>query len=219
MIRFSDIRCPTKLKKIYKTWKGKEFSILDVGCGKEFVQDVKKWFPKAKYYGLDKEKGFYDSTKMDGFFHVDLEKNDLKSLENSTFDVIICSHVIEHLSNGLLFLEKLIQDHLKSGGTIYVEFPSVHSLSLWSAKGTLQFCDDPTHIRVYDTKEIANLFLQNHIKVLRSGKARDWLRMVLFPLTIPIQMYSLFKTGQMRISFGLWDITGFAEYVYGKKCE
>ena len=213
---FSKFRCPTTLRKLYPGWKGRSFTLLDVGCGNHFAQKVKLWFPQALYFGLDREVYDNDLSLMEKFFQADLTRSDLSFLENDFFDVIICSHVIEHLPNGLEVIDRL-SSKLKKGGEIYIEFPSPKSLSLWSAEGTLNFCDDPTHVRVYDIKEIANTLLQNKVTVLRAGKARDLLRTLLFPISLPLQLFYLFKHGKIKVKFALWDVTGFADYVHGKK--
>jgi 2-polyprenyl-3-methyl-5-hydroxy-6-metoxy-1,4-benzoquinol methylase len=207
------------LRKFYRQWKNKSFTLLDVGCGNHSVKKIKFWFPKASYFGLDRELYNIDKNDialMEKFLLIDLTKDSLTTLEDNFFDVIIMSHVIEHLPNGDEVLQTLLQK-LKSGGEIYIEFPSTKSLSLWSAQGTLNFCDDPTHIRIYDIKEIANILLKNRVKVIRAGIARDLLRTILFPLTIPMQLYSLLKHKKLKVQFALWDFTGFGNYVYGKK--
>ena len=62
---------------------------------------------------------------------------------------------------------------LKPGGSIFVEYPSVRSLSLPSMPGTLNFCDDHSHVRVYDLKEVANVLLANGMLITKAGTRRD----------------------------------------------
>ena len=64
-------------------------------------------------------------------------------LADNHYDLIILSHVIEHINNGLDVVERLSKK-LKFGGHIYIEYPSLKSLQLPSAQGSLHFCDDDT---------------------------------------------------------------------------
>jgi SAM-dependent methyltransferase len=212
-IYFRKLRFPTIRKALYKKWKdSKDCNILDVGCGSISIKRIKGWFPNAHYYELDIDIPT-SSNAMDKFYHVDLLKDDLSSIPNNHFNIIILSHVIEHLPNGLEIIEKLIKK-LKINGDIYIEFPSTKSLSLWSADGTLNFCDDHSHVRVYDIKEIANLLLKNNVTITKAGTAREWLKIFILPLLLPYHLLYFFKTGRLTSKF-LWDITGFASYIHG----
>jgi 2-polyprenyl-3-methyl-5-hydroxy-6-metoxy-1,4-benzoquinol methylase len=218
MQTLSHIRCPTKLRYLYRDFKNKKFNILDIGCGNNSPTLFKKWFPKANYFGID--KSIYNNTKKDleimqEFYQLDLTKLSFDSIEDNYFDVIFMSHVIEHLPNGLDVLKKLIKK-LKKNGTIYIEFPSTNSLSFPSARGTLHFCDDETHIKLYDLKEISNLLLSNNFKIIKAGKARDLIRILLFFISIPYQIYSLLKHKKLTVKYGLWDLVGFSHFIYAR---
>jgi SAM-dependent methyltransferase len=153
---------------------------------------------------------------MDKFCGVDLEVSNLEELEDDFFDVVIFTHVIEHLNNGLEVLSK-ISKKLKKGGKIYIEFPSIRSLSLpSSAISTLNFCDDESHVRVYDIKEVANTLLKNNVRIIRAGRRKTLNGYIIFILSIPLQLYSLLRYKKLHAK-GLWDVCGFADYVYGEK--
>jgi len=47
-------------------------------------------------------------------------------------------------------------------------------------KGCLNFCDDPTHVRVYTIVEIANILLKKNFKILRAGRHKVILNNILF---------------------------------------
>jgi len=197
---------------------GKTFNLLDVGCANGSVMLAKRWFPSCRYYGLDITDSYLtneDRTQIEQFYKCDLESSDLTQVPDRHFDVIVVAHVIEHLTNSLQVLARLTKK-LAAGGQIYVEFPSVNSLSLPSARGTLNFCDDPTHIRLYDVKEVANVFLANGLKVIRGGRRREWIRILLSPLTLPKQIKTLITEGRLDAT-GLWDLMGFAEFVYARR--
>jgi len=218
METLSNFRCPTKLRYLYKDFKNKNFKVLDIGCGNNSPTLFKKWFSKTKYYGVD--QSIYNNSKkdidaMEKFYQMDLTKLCFDSIEDNYFDVIFMSHVIEHLPNGLDVLNSLLKK-LKKGGNIYIEFPSTNSLSFPSARGTLHFCDDDTHIKLYDIKDISNVLLDNNFKIIKAGKSRDFIRMLLFFISIPIQIFSLIRHKKLTVKYGLWDIFGFSHFIYAK---
>ncbi len=154
---------------------------------------------------------------MEALILADLETDSLDRLENGFFDVIVMSHVLEHLRGGIAALERLC-DKLAPSGFLYVEFPSVRSLNLPEARHTLNFSDDPTHIRVYDIKDVANAVMDKGLRVIRAGRRREWLRIALSAATAPRQLSCYLKEGRLH-GIGLWDAMGFADFVYARRPE
>ena len=106
--------------------KQKRLSILDVGCGSRSNQIVRFSLNVKRYDGVDNQywNNDLESYKsIDNFFKIDLEKDSLKKIENNLYDVILLSHVIEHLDNGEEVIRSLIKK-LNVGGVIYIETPS-----------------------------------------------------------------------------------------------
>jgi SAM-dependent methyltransferase len=206
---------PVKFKRFYATHRDRKFRLLDIGCGNHSATVTKRYFPNCVYYGVDKDNYNNDDRDfalMEKFYRIDLETGGLESLPNDFFDVIMCSHVIEHLHNGLEVVGKL-SSKLAPGGKIYIEFPSLASLKLPSMKGTLHFCDDPTHVRLYSVLDVCNVLLDGGVRIVAAGRRRDALMTTLFPL--------VFVAGICRYrkvtSFGLWDPLGFADFVYAER--
>jgi SAM-dependent methyltransferase len=206
-----------KLRPFYPRLQKKEFRLLDVGCGNHSPSTAKKYFPRVKYFGIDRtifDNDEADLGAMDTFYRLDLETSSLSEVPDAHFDVILMTHVLEHLRNGLDVLEKLAGSKLKPGGQIYVEFPGVKSLSLPSMEGTLNFCDDDSHVRLYDVKEVANKLLGVGCKIQRAGTRRCWDRMLLLPFG-----YAYARCFQRRRSTAslFWDLLGFAEFVLAER--
>lgn len=206
---------PVKFKRFYASHRDRSFRLLDVGCGNHSATSTKRYFPNCLYYGVDRDSYNNDErdfAAMERFFRIDLESGELDALPDGFFDVIICAHVIEHLRNGIEVVAKL-QSKLAPGGRIYIEFPSVASLNLPSMDGTLHFCDDPTHVRLYSLLEICNVLLDGGLRIIAAGRRRDALMVALFPLMFVAGLWRYRKV----TSFGLWDPLGFAEFVYAER--
>jgi trans-aconitate methyltransferase len=160
------ITLPAKYRFLNKLFKQGEFVLLDIGAGNHSASKTKKWFPNCEYHGLDLNKNYNndenDFKLMQSFYELNLEELNLDSVPNANFDFIMMAHVIEHLKNGDQVLVKLLAK-LKPGGYLYVEYPGIRSTRLPRMKGTLNFFDDDTHVRVYSLTELYNLFLKNNI--------------------------------------------------------
>lgn len=131
-------------------------------------------------------------------------------MPNDFFDVVIASHVLEHLSNGLEVLSKLTKK-IKIGGCMYIEYPSLKSLHLPSMKGTLHFCDDNSHKKLYSLVDICNVLLSNDFKIIKAGTRRNIWGIMLIPIRI-------FFEGPFNAGI-YWDLLGFAEFCFAKKSK
>jgi trans-aconitate methyltransferase len=155
---------PFRFKHFYKEFRNKSFNLLDIGAGSHSASLTKKWFPNCSYYGIDKVRDYEndpaDLELMTEFYQLDVTELKFDIIPDSFFDIINMSHVIEHLPNGDKVISILLQK-LKSQGMIYIEFPSVRSTKLPSMKGTLNFYDDNTHMRLYKVNEISQILKEN----------------------------------------------------------
>jgi 2-polyprenyl-3-methyl-5-hydroxy-6-metoxy-1,4-benzoquinol methylase len=190
--------------------------MLDVGCGNHSATLTMRWFPSCRYYGVDSRRD-YDNDRSDyeamaAFYELDLTLLDFSPIPDGRFDVLMMTHVIEHLHNGDLVLAGLLPK-IKPGGLAYIEFPSERSTRLPSKKGTLNFYDDKTHARIYTPAEVERVFTDGGWRVLRSGRRRDWLRIITMPAAM---VKSKLDLGYVAGSV-FWDLLGFAEYVLAEK--
>ena len=102
---------------------------------------------------------------------------------------------------------------LKSGGYIYLEYPGKKSTSLPSMFGSLNFNDDPTHVRVYSIKELSTLLEANGCKVLKGGLRRN----IWFIMAMPFRIINTWISGKKLQGNIFWDVLGFAEFVWARK--
>ena len=202
--------------------KKKEFNlrhkILDIGCGGNSPLLTKIIFPLSIYTGIDRDFSYHNNNLslelIDERIEHDLNKNieDLKKkIGNKKYDIIIFNHTIEHTFFGLDILD-IVSKNLNSNGCIYIEFPSIRSLNLPSMRGTLNFCDDPSHCRIYSVREIANLLLLNKLSIISGGRRLNLISITLMPIR-------LFLCIILRKSpaGAFWDLLGFADYIFAVK--
>jgi trans-aconitate methyltransferase len=212
----SALTLPAKYRYLNKLFKQGAFVLLDIGAGNHSASKTKKWFPNCEYHGLDLNKNYNndenDFKLMQSFYELNLEDLNLDSVPNAHFDFIMMAHVIEHLKNGEEVLVKLLAK-LKPGGYLYVEYPGIRSTRLPRMKGTLNFFDDETHVRVYSLTELYNLFLKNNTEIIKGGTRRYMPNILMMPLKV---IHNLIKYGKIIPSI-FWDFFGFAEFILIKK--
>jgi len=206
----------TKFIFLRRSFGSKPFRLLDIGAGNHSATKAKRVFPLCEYHGVDMEKDYNndqeDFNQMAAFYEMDLTKLDFKSIPDNYFDGIWMVHVIEHLYNGDEVI-KLLLPKLKMGGYMYVEYPGKRSTTLPSMHGSLNFKDDPTHVRVYAVKELSALFTANNCRVLSSGTRRNpW-----FIMAIPFRVVMSLVKGEKMQGNIFWDVLGFAEYLWVQK--
>lgn len=210
------LKIPTKFVRLKKHFGNKAFTMLDIGSGNKSATDFKTYFPNGTYHGVDMVKDYNytdeDFGKMEAFYEMDLTKLELDAIPDNHFDAILMAHIIEHLHNGDQVLEKLAPK-LKSGGVIYIEYPGEKSTKLPSRKGTLNFYDDDTHVRVYSVPEVTKVLEGVGFKVKASGLRRSYRNILMMPIKF---IHNKIKYGYIMASV-FWDWYGFAEFVWAEK--
>jgi len=210
------LKMPFRLKPLWRRFGDRPFALLDVGAGNHSASVVKRWFPRCRYAGIDRDRNYNndaaDFAVMDEFFELDLTRLDFGGIPDAGYDAILLAHVIEHLQNGDAVLRALVPK-LRPGGLIFVEFPGRRSLTLPSMRGTLNFHDDPTHVRVFSAREVAGILRDAGLTILEAGTRRDPVEILLMPVHALRcwQAYGYVPGGVF------WDLTGFADVVLAEK--
>ncbi|MCW5906480.1 MAG: methyltransferase domain-containing protein [Chitinophagales bacterium] len=210
------LRLPPKYRFIEKYIGQKDFRLLDIGAGNHSASKTKSHYPNCEYHGVDLDKNYNndsnDFAAMHAFYEMNLEKLKFDAIPDNYFDFIMMAHVIEHLKNGDDVVEKLLPK-LRPGGLIYVEFPGYRSTQLPRMDGTLNFYDDPTHVRLYSVPELMNLLMKEKMEVVAGGYRRHVPTMLLMPFKI---IHNLLVYKKIIPSI-FWDYFGFAEYVLARR--
>lgn len=193
--------------------------VLDIGCGNGRIQKfIKQYRPDLRFISVDK----YDFSKevsFETFFKVDISTEVLPIVDDSV-DAVFCVHVLDHIISYDLVLSE-IKRVLKSSGSIYIEVPSTRSLyvpsfGMLKGPGTINFYDDPTHIRPFTRQSLSCIGKRIGTKQLRTGFARNWAYCLLAPMII---LYSLIKRDRQMFGTVLWSIVGWSVYLWGKHVD
>jgi len=141
---------------------------------------------------------------MTGFYEMDLTKLNFDIIPSNYFDGIWMVHVIEHLYNGDEVIKNLLPK-LKSG-VICISNIRVKKYHAPSMYGTLNFKDDPTHVRLYSVQELSQLAQENNCTVLKKGTRRN----VWFMMAMPFRIAASWIKGKNYRKY-FWDVLGFAD--------
>ncbi len=206
---------PARIVRIYRTLgqrKREPIRILDVGCGPN-VMYTKPYFNVREYHGVDRgmRPGFEANYRnMDKLFCMDLEHLELAEIPDGHYDLVILSHVIEHLSNGLELIRK-ISAKVAPRGCIYIESPSMRTINYPSALGFMNFYDDPTHKRLYSDQEVIRSLQSCDLRVTHVGYRWSWPRAVLVPpVSVLLNLFYYVPFKRKISSWGLWELLGIA---------
>lgn len=214
------ISSPPKFDILRKFIYKKDVKILDVGCGNHSSSVTKYYLPKCKYYGIDKIRNygneFEDYKLMEKFWQVNLDQSDLKEIPNNFFDIIIFSHVIEHLYFGLEVISRLTKK-LTSNGIFYIETPSPHTKYLPALIKKLivfNFYDDKTHIKIYNKNDIKKILAKEGFMIKR---ARIYLKLKKIIFSPFLLLASLIKGKIEEFNSILWILSGWSTIVLAIK--
>lgn len=99
-------------------------SVLEVGCGAGGILSVFK-DNGSKVLGLDFDEDFLEAAREND---VDVKNGSLEVLDESEkYDLIIFSHVLEHIVKPVEFLRELTK-YLTKDGLIFIEVPSIDNI-------------------------------------------------------------------------------------------
>jgi SAM-dependent methyltransferase len=207
--------------KFFKTAALANGKILDIGGGtggifwwKEFLAPSRG---DLKIFALDLYKGqFFD--KLDGYHLINLDNEKIPH-ENESFDFIMMSHLIEHVRDW----KQLIRECgriMKPNGVIYIETPSIHTVSLPSRsffleKGydcsTINFYDDNTHTEIVDLNNVDSFSESIGLLSIEKGFCKNnYLQDELISLG--------YRTKDPETTtYGLWSKLMFASYIVLQK--
>ncbi|MDH4321085.1 MAG: class I SAM-dependent methyltransferase [Desulfobulbaceae bacterium] len=181
--------------------------VLDAGCGTGgLLELMERENPRIAAYGVDighppffLPVGTFLSGSVSELPFVD-----------DRFDVVTCSHVIEHLSDPASCVRELLRV-CRPGGCVYLEVPSPRAA--WFPFFNV-FWDDPTHVRPYSRIGLCRLLEMQGAQVVKSGTKRS-LPAVIFGLPY-VFIGSLMGDPQAKSMFAIYAF-GFSVYAVAEK--
>jgi SAM-dependent methyltransferase len=203
--------------KSFKIFPKQGANVLDIGSGsgglffwKESLEPKRN---DLRMTALDLQKGQY-FDKYNDYVLVNLDIAELPFRPES-YDYIFLSHLIEHVKDWKLLMRKCNRV-LKSGGIMYIETPSKHTVDLpsrdfYKRKGfpctTINFLDDHTHTATVDIDEV-NTFVNDEFDIIAVEKGY---------CTSPLLENTLLSFGYQSqdlelTQYGLWSKLMFSSY-------
>jgi 2-polyprenyl-3-methyl-5-hydroxy-6-metoxy-1,4-benzoquinol methylase len=176
--------------------------LLDIGAGTgDFLAVAKKdnWNvtgiePNSKAKSIAEKKGVSFA-------------NDLKSLENNSFDVITMWHVLEHVPNLEEYISEL-KRLVKPNGTIIIAVPNYKSFDAKYYQEYWAAFDVPRHLWHFSKTAIQKLFAKQELKLVE-----------VLPMKFDSYYVSLlsekYKNGKMNFLNAVW--IGWKSNQYGKR--
>jgi len=189
--------------------------ILDVGGEPADAIIAKRLFRTVAIEAVNIKKPLEEIAgyKLFEKYHVaDLDKSDLTFLANERFDYVISSHLIEHLGHGEKIVSEMC-DKIRPGGHLYLEWPSIESKHFPIRGVGLNFYDDGTHVDTFPLERIEKIIRGKGLEILRAGKRRHPLRMLLAPVLVPYRCIR----NRTFVLYDLWDFTGFCYVIEAVK--
>jgi SAM-dependent methyltransferase len=138
------------------------FMVLDVGCGDGYCLDrIREAFPRAITHGVepDQDAAKYVSRNHTVFCGV-IEDYHPQQL----FDLIISSHVVEHVEDPVAFLAKLGR-LLRPGGAIIIDTPNIDCLQYALFQRDWGGVHAPRHWTLFSDKTLIKAAQQAGLRV------------------------------------------------------
>jgi len=197
-----------------------EGSVLDVGClGFSQMKNAHRLgLLKLKHFGVD----YSECDQVPAGFVFKKADLNLQPLpfEDDQFDLVVASHIIEHLQRPIEFFGECARV-CKPGGLMYFEAPSERSLLLPGMPFehdkffSTSFFDDPTHCsRPWTPQSFHRLARYFSCEPLKTGYRVSWKVRLLFPA---ICIYSLITRNGKLLEACCWAAFGWASYLEVRK--
>jgi SAM-dependent methyltransferase len=167
----------TRARFVARTPRGGQ--LLDLGSWDgETLGHIAELRPDLKLLAADKAGEPEKYPAGCEFRRADFERDSLPWADGS-IDTITCMHLVEHLEQLDVLLREIAR-LLKPSGQVYFEMPHPRTLTLPSLREaaipfTMNFHDDPTHVRLVTTRELAEAARKAGLRVEAEGVSRNWL--------------------------------------------
>ncbi|WP_440932451.1 class I SAM-dependent methyltransferase [Candidatus Pelagibacter sp.] len=138
-----------------------DLKILEIGCG---PGGILYFFKKMGFdvTGIDYDQDHLDFGKSKNLKLINKIDNDL----DKKFDLVIISHVLEHIKNPINEIKKIKEKFVKQGTLLYVEVPSIHSIVSMYDSDILKYLHI-AHCYHFSLNSFNNFCNLNGLKILK----------------------------------------------------
>ena len=172
-------------------------NILEIGPGTGIF--AKKWistYPGSKYYAVETDSSCYPSLKQIG---VNIAKASEVEELGKQFDLVIMSHVLEHVSKPIEFISESTE-FLKKDGVVFIEVPC----NDWQHKP-----EDEPHLLFFHKKPMKQ-FMESlgftNIQLTYHGNSIDEMKSGKYSWSFRKFVYNgLIKRGRYRLASYLYN--------------
>jgi SAM-dependent methyltransferase len=194
--------------------------LLDVGCGTgRTAAAYHQGMDDVEIHGVD---AYHDLSEVASFIHFQKRNVDGVPLPygDEYFDVVVLSHILEHLQDPLNLIRESWRV-LAPSGVVYVETPSVRSLFVPSLRylndqyASANFFDDFTHVgRPQTFHSLFHLLDRNRFDVIELAYARPrrWIRE-----GVRFVVAGASRRNRAMLCTGIWHLVGWAIYSIARK--
>jgi len=198
--------------------------VLDIGTG-----DCRRLRYRSHFrsdliqYGVDLKENEACRKHVREFFVCDVARDALP-FRDGFFDLIVLSHVIEHIPRvSIQSVLSEIRRTLKKGGHLFIELPSERTTKLVSGStlrkfglpvGTLNFADDPTHISPLTLGELRGILETNGFSVTKCGDVREPVKKAFSPLLL---FAGVLLRSENLATGALWSLVNWASFAVAVK--
>lgn len=194
---------------VFRMRKG--ITLLDVGCGPYFPDQVAKLRPDIRYIGLD-ISAYPGLAKPDIIvasedFAAEIEKM------AGLLDAVVSSHNIEHCNEPARVMRAMARS-LRPGGRLFLVFPSAQSVNFPSRYGCLNYYDDCTHRNVPPLDDFLAILRQEGLRF--EFMARNYHPAFLYIIGLLLEPVSALLKRVIPLG-ATWAFYGFESMVWARK--
>jgi 2-polyprenyl-3-methyl-5-hydroxy-6-metoxy-1,4-benzoquinol methylase len=153
-----------EIYQLVKDCKPRPGRVLDVGCGSgELLSLLKKdgW----QCFGVEinpKAASYVKKLWQIDVKNKELKKNDFPA---KNFDVIVLSHVLEHLPDPIQTL-KIVRTALKDDGTLVIAVPNIRSINAKIFRSYWYALDVPRHLLHFNSETLQKMLRRAGFKII-----------------------------------------------------
>lgn len=135
---------------------GNLIKLIDIGCGDGYLlKEIAKDFPQIDLFGIDLSENRVETAKKFAPIAV-LKTGDAQDIpfEDETFDIVVCSEVIEHCPDDMKVLAELYRI-LKTNSFLILTVPNLYTLeSISKLLIGKRIAPPPYHLREYSYNQL-----------------------------------------------------------------